>query len=98
MLSVTVIISYSLVMGCTVQLRNRKETMTTYRAAYYLRAGCNGVGIVLTGPEHSDLSDVALIDEAMAEAERGNIIVNEGDPMPADDFRADLVMGDWTER
>jgi len=72
--------------------------MTTYRAAYYLRAGCNGVGIVLTGPEHSDLSDVALIDEAMAEAERGNIIVDEGDPMPADEFRADVVMGDWTER
>jgi len=86
-------------MGCTVQLRNRKETMTTYPAAYYLRAGCNGVGIVLTGPEHSDLSDVALIDEAMAEAERGNIIVDdEMDPMPADEFRADIVIGDWTER
>jgi hypothetical protein len=81
------------------EVEQRKDAMTTYRAAYYLPAGCNGVGIVLTGPEHSGLSDVALIDEAMAEAERGNIIVDdEMDPMPVDEFRADIVIGDWKER
>ena len=72
--------------------------MATYRAAY--------IGdTVLTGPEHSDLSDEALINEAVAEADRGDLISQDGD-VPAAmcgnrlseaALRAAIRIGDWTE-
>lgn len=41
-----------------------------YRAAYIpANLGSNGVGVVLTGPEHADLPDAELLAIAEIEAE-----------------------------
>jgi hypothetical protein len=62
-------------------------TTTTFRAAYVAaEAGSIGAGILLTGPEHADLSDADLLAEARAEWER----IGDGSE-PA------IVIGEWTE-
>ncbi|CAK1277419.1 Uncharacterised protein [Burkholderia pseudomallei] len=62
--------------------------MATYRAAY-LKSDptSNGVGVRLTGPEHSDLPDAELL--ALARAELAKIGESRAD--------ADIEIGDWTE-
>lgn len=45
---------------------------TTYRAAYY--ESPKGSGLVLTSPAQSGLNDDELRAEALAEAQRGDII------------------------
>ena len=60
-------------------------TYHTYRAAFWT----DGDGeIVLTGPEHSHLPEDELLEEARAEAERGDVDLSIGS----------LVVGDWTEQ
>jgi len=70
---------------------------TTYRAAYIGHT-------VLTAAEHAGLSDDALRAEAMAEAQRADIIdMRETDPEAAHprltvaEFNDRLAIGDWTE-
>ncbi|KKN10284.1 hypothetical protein LCGC14_1038260 [marine sediment metagenome] len=59
----------------------------SYRAAYFRDT-------VLTGPEHSHMSDAALIREAMAEARRGGI-VGEYPGVPAAQLRRAIEIGEW---
>jgi hypothetical protein len=71
--------------------------MTTFRAAFYKMT-------VLTGPEHASLSDEDLRAEALAEAQRGDIIdMEEADPEVAyprvtrAQFESGLQIGEWKE-
>jgi len=58
---------------------------TTYRAAYIpAERGSNGVGTVLTGPQHADLPDDELMELAYDEAEAIGAVGN-------------IEIGDWTE-
>jgi hypothetical protein len=72
---------------------------TSYRAAYMSH---DGYETVLTGPEHSDLSDEALVAEAISEARRADIICDEGmetagDPrITMENLKASLFIGQWT--
>ena len=64
--------------------------MTTYRAAYwtnYDRDHLDGGEVVLTGPEHADLSDEELLRQALAEMDRAGLETGEGR----------VVIGEWTE-
>lgn len=69
----------------------------SYRAAYYAET-------VLTLPEHAHLSDDALRAEALAEAQRADIIdMDETDSETAHprltraEFDAGLRIGEWRE-
>lgn len=66
----------------------------TYRAAMYTEP--QSVGVVLTAPEHSELSDTDLIAEAMAEAERAGLFGGDDYPTEAE-FRARVIVGEWTD-
>lgn len=75
---------------------------TAYRAAYFLAQ--NGNCTLLTGPEHAHLTDDELCAEALAEAQRGDIIdMDETDPEAAfpritrEQFVDGLHIGEWTE-
>jgi len=57
---------------------------TTYRAAYWTDG--EGAEVVLTAPEHADLSDDELLAEAQAEAERAGVDLTTGR----------IEIGDWT--
>jgi hypothetical protein len=62
-------------------------TATTFRAAYIpAEPGSIGVGILLTGPEHADLSDADLMAAASAEWDKAG-----------DGTDVEIVIGDWTE-
>jgi hypothetical protein len=69
--------------------------MTSYRAAFFRDT-------VLTRPEHAALSDEQLRAEALAEAQRADIIdMEEADPESAyphltrAQFESGLQIGDW---
>jgi hypothetical protein len=72
----------------------------TYRAAYMSHDGYETT--VLTGPEHSDLSDEALVAEAISEARRADLICDEGmetagDPrITVEQMKSSLFIGQWT--
>jgi hypothetical protein len=77
-------------------------TSTTYRAAYFLAedGGC----IVLTRSEHASMSDEELAAEALAEAQRMDMIdMIKTDPAAAwprltrQQFAAGLTIGEWRE-
>lgn len=59
--------------------------MKTYKAAYWKNE--HGAEIVLTAPEHSNLSDKELIEEAIKEAGKIGL----------DLYSGEIVIGDWTE-
>jgi hypothetical protein len=72
----------------------------TCRAAYYENPK-TGQQTVLTGPEHAHLDDDALFAEAIAEAERANIVdMDETDPdaawprLTGRQLRAGLAIGE----
>lgn len=58
----------------------------TYRAAYWISEDRQG-SFVLTGPEHADLPDEALVAEATQELRRAG--------QPEEPGRIEI--GDWTE-
>ena len=67
------------------------EIMATYRAAYFN-------DMAMTTPEQSDLSEEALIEAAVAEAHKGNILGDSHPYVTEEDFRAGLEVGDFTDR
>lgn len=75
--------------------------MTTFTAAYLV---INGHSTLLTGPEHADLPEHRLREEALAEAERADIIDmaastdEEAAPrITLAKFDASLEIGEWRE-
>ena len=71
-------------------------TRTRHRACYYL-APDRQSEIVLTGPEHSDLDDDALIAEAVEEARRGDVVGSEPPRITEDELRDGLRIGDYEQ-
>jgi hypothetical protein len=69
--------------------------MTTYRACYFVTDNPQSE-TVLTLPEHAHLDDCALTAEAMAEAERADL-VGEHPRVPYQELLDGLTIGDWTE-
>jgi hypothetical protein len=59
---------------------------TTFRAAFTTETADRGE-IRLTGPEHAELTDEQLIEEALDEADRVGLDVDEDN----------LTIADWTE-
>ena len=74
--------------------------MATYRAAYYRAPFFTDT--VLTGPQHAGLPDDKLIEEAVAEAYRTDIVckssIDPDEPRVTEEaLRAGLLIGNWTE-
>ena len=75
---------------------------TTFRAAYY--SSSTGQETLLTGPEHSHLTDSEIESKAIESAiDAGLVDMDETDSEAAfpkltrEDFLAGLSIGDWTE-
>ena len=60
---------------------------TSYRAAYLLSSD-KQAELVLTAPEHAEMSDDELRAEALAEAERAGVNIGDGT----------IEIGTWTQR
>lgn len=71
--------------------------MTTFRAAYI--APAQSAGILLTTEDQAHLSDAELTNAALEEARNAGLIGTDEDAnqITEDDFRDQLVIGDWTE-
>jgi hypothetical protein len=74
--------------------------MATYRAAYYRAPFFTDT--VLTRPQHASLPDNILIEEAVAEAYRADIVckssIDPDEPRVTEEaLRAGLVIGKWTD-
>lgn len=74
--------------------------MATYRAAYY-RAPYFA-DTVLTRPQHAGLPDDKLIEKAVAEAYRADIVcklsIDPDEPWVTEEaLRAGLLIGNWTD-
>ena len=67
--------------------------MSTYRAVVHTTDDGQGE-LVLTGPEHADWTDEAMIEEAVAEARRGRLIDDE---YAERDLRSHLSIMMWTD-
>ena len=65
---------------------------TAYRACYYTDGQSE---TVLTLPEHVELSDDALREEAVAEAHRADIVGEDNPRITETVLRGGLRIGDW---
>jgi len=70
--------------------------MKTYRACAYFTEDGQG-STLLTGPEHAALDDQALIEEAVAEAYRGDIIGHDEARVTEGQLRAGLRICSWAD-
>lgn len=76
--------------------------MTTYRAAFlYLPESINSVGVCLTLPEESTLSDAELIERAVSEGYAGGVIAETPDrdahQMTEAEYRKALRIDEWSQ-
>lgn len=69
----------------------------TYRAAIY-RHPSTGQETALTGPEHAHLPRAELVEEAVAEARRADLIGDEYPRVTEDELRSRLYIGQWSDR
>jgi hypothetical protein len=75
----------------TMTIKTASDCRTTYRACYAQSADGQGE-IVLTGEEHSHMSDDDITEEAIAEARRAGIVDGWGGE---DALRSMLRIGTW---
>ena len=72
-----------------------------YRAAVYQHRAETGVidgEVVLTGPEHADMPEDDLIEEAVREAYRADLIGEEAPRITEEELRQHLTICEWSER